>query len=61
MKVALHPSAFILQPFKKGVRGESNPPPRRSQRRMPDHYTTDTISSERKERESNPQGWRSTG
>ena len=29
----------------KGVRGESNPPPRPSQGRMPNHYTTDTINS----------------
>ena len=39
----------------QGVRGESNPPLRRSQRRVPHRYTTDTIS-QRKERESNPQG-----
>ena len=29
----------------QGVRGESNPPPRPSQGPMPNHYTTDTISS----------------
>ena len=39
----------------QGVRGESNPPLRRSQRRVPHRYTTDTIN-QRKERESNPQG-----
>ena len=31
--------------FSKGVRGESNPPPRPSQGHMQNHYTTDTISS----------------
>ena len=31
--------------FPKGVRGESNPPPRPSQGHMQNHYTTDTISS----------------
>ena len=30
--------------FPKGVRGESNPPPRPSQSRMPNHYTTDTMT-----------------
>src|SRR5262249_308386 len=54
----------------QGVRGESNPPLRRSQRRVPHRYTTDTINAplaprgrggggegeQRKERESNPQG-----
>ena len=40
-------------PIGQGVRGELNPPLRRSQRRVPHRYTTDTIS-ERKERELNP-------
>jgi hypothetical protein len=39
----LHPSSLI--PLLKGVRGESNPPPRPSQGRMPTHYTTGTIDS----------------
>ena len=35
----------ISHPDQQGVRGESNPPPRPSQGRMQNRYTTDTISS----------------
>ena len=38
-----HPSSFILHPFLQGVRGDLNPPPRRSQRRVSTTYTTDTV------------------
>jgi len=36
-------------PLTRGVRGESNPLPRRSRRRMPSRYTTDTINGRMKE------------
>ncbi len=52
IEILTHQSSIGNQ---KGIRGESNPPPRRSQRRMPT-VTPRTPSHERKERESNPQG-----
>src|SRR5262249_50594185 len=36
-----------------GVRGELNPPPRLSQSRMPDHYTTNTICAPTRSRTRN--------
>ena len=45
LEAACSPRSTLLSG--QGVRGESNPPLRRSQRRVPHRYTTDTISQRR--------------
>src|SRR5438445_10216754 len=42
----------------QGIRGKSNPLPRRSRRRMPSRYTTDTINQPVEKGVWNPQGLR---